>query len=259
MTTCLHAHWDPLGPQTQARLTRHDVVIVHTMAGTFAGTDTFFHQNGYGGTESHFGIKGDGFAKQWQDLDFRADANLDANDRAISIETADRGESFPAWSGSDVPPWTEAQLDKLVLIIRWCCDHYQIPAQLVPNSVDGHRGIAYHRQGIDGNFGPPFPGRQGVGERWSTSTGKPCPGDRRIRQLIDIVIPRVRGEEDDMTEKELATAYGRDPLRPVVKSLMQGALLDGLRERTDAHPDRGVLREPFKELLREVLDERDGT
>jgi hypothetical protein len=35
-----------------------------------------------------------------------------------------------------------------------------------------------------------------VGERWSKSGGKVCPGDARIRQLIETVIPRVRGEQE---------------------------------------------------------------
>jgi hypothetical protein len=192
------AEWDPLSAtQTQPRMARHDVVCVHTMAGTFAGTDGMFHENGYGGTESHFGLAGSGRLKQWQDLDFTADANYEGSDRVISIETADMGESFPAWGGSDVPPWTDRQIDVLVAGIGWLCDRYDIPKQLVANSSPGQRGIGYHRQGIDGNFTGPYRGRQGVGERWSKSGGKVCPGDRRIRQLIEIVIPRVRGEQED--------------------------------------------------------------
>ncbi len=189
------AEWDPLGPQTQPRMARHDIVCVHTMAGTFLGTDDYFHQNGYGGTESHFGLAGSGRLKQWQDLDFTADANYEGSDRVISIETADMGESFPAWGGSDVPEWTDRQIDVLVAAIRWLCDRYDIPKQLVASSAPGQRGIAYHRQGIDGNFTGPYKGRQGVGERWSKSGGKVCPGDRRIRQLIEIVIPRVTGDD----------------------------------------------------------------
>lgn len=206
MTSCPLAAWDPLGPQTALRMDSHDIVCLHTMAGTYNGTNAMFHQNGYKGTESHFGIAGDGRAKQWQDLDYRADANYEGNSRVISIETADMGEDFPIWSGSNVPAWTPGQLDKIVAIVRWCCDRYNIPKQLIPDTQRGRRGIGYHRQGIDGNFGQPFPGRRGAGERWSTGTGKPCPGDRRIRQLIEIVIPRVRGDKEDddmaMTPKE---------------------------------------------------------
>jgi hypothetical protein len=181
----------------------HDIVCVHTMAAPFASVNTGFHANGFGGLESHFGIRGDGFAKQWQDLDFSADANLDGNWHVISIETADKGEHFRTWHGTNVPVWTPEQIDKLVAIISWCCQHFDIPPVLVPNTRPGHRGLAYHRQGIDGNF-PAEPsilaGRVEGGERWSEVFGKACPGDRRIQQFVDIVVPRVRAtvEGDDM-------------------------------------------------------------
>jgi hypothetical protein len=195
------AEWDPLSTtQTQSRMSRHDIVCLHTMAGTFAGTDAMFHRDGYGGTESHFGLSGSGRLKQWQDLAHTADANNEGNHRVISIETADMGEGFPAWSGSDVPAWTQAQLDEIVKLVRWLCVRFEIPPTLVASSASGERGIAYHRQGIPGNFGPPYRGKTGPGELWTAlprGYGKPCPGDRRIRQLIEHVIPRVRGEQED--------------------------------------------------------------
>lgn len=214
-TTCPHATYDPLGPQTAARMSSHDLVVLHTMAGPFDVVDDMFHANGFKGTESHFGVRGDGFAKQWQDLDFRADANNDGNHRCISIETADMGEHFGPWGGSDVPAWTDAQLDKIVRIVRWLCDRYDIPPVLVPDSKPGRRGIAYHRQGIPGNFPPPYTGLVPGGELWTVlpgGRGKPCPGDRRITQLIEIVIPRVQGKEveDDVAlTKAQADALGR--------------------------------------------------
>lgn len=200
MTRCPYALWDPLGPQTQSRLHNPDIVCLHTMAGSFVGTNIFFHDNGYGGTESHFGIAGSGVARQWQDLDYRADANLDGNDHIISIETADKGEDFPHWIGSDVPPWTKEQLSKIIEITSWCCDRYGIPRVLVPDSKPGRRGIAYHRQGVD-------PWRVSGGELWSSARGKVCPGDRRIKQITSIIIPGLQRpvdldqslEDDDMT------------------------------------------------------------
>lgn len=192
-TKCPHAKWDPLGdPESTPLMARHDIIGLHTMAGPFSVVDEMFHADGYGGTESHFGVAGSGFAKQWQDLERRADANNEGNHRVISIETADMGEDFPAWGGSDVPKWTPEQIVKIVEIVAWCCDRYDIPPVLIPDSQSHRRGIGYHRQGIDGNFPPPYEGRQGVGEKWSTTTGKPCPGDKRITQLIEIIIPRVK-------------------------------------------------------------------
>ena len=207
------AEFDPLGPQTAPRLRTHDIVCLHTMAGTFDNTDGMFHERGYRGTESHFGVAGSGRLKQWQDLDFQADANGDGNHRCISIETADKGESFPQWAGSDVPDWTDAQIDVIVDLVGWLCETYDIPRALVPDSRPGHRGIAYHRLGVPHSTGDPdAPGGPWLvsgGELWTESVGKVCPGDRRIAQLKAIVIPRLQGrrmmrapttqsEEDDM-------------------------------------------------------------
>src|SRR5262245_40429109 len=187
------AQYRPLGTQTEPVLANHDIVCLHTMVGSLSSTDNYFHQDGYGGTESHFGVGHDGTVYQWQDLDFQADANLDGNDRVISIETGDSGNGFPAWSGSNVPAWTEAQLVAISELVAWLCQRYDIPCALIPDTRQGRRGIGYHRQGID-------PWRVPDGERWSSSYGKVCPGDRRVQQITTEIIPRaqaiLRGETD---------------------------------------------------------------
>lgn len=224
MTRYPAATWDPLGPQTESRMKAHDIACLHTMVGTLVGTSSFFHQNGYGGTESHFGMGHDGRVLQWQDTAFEADANYHGNPRVISMETADRGTGFPTWSGTDVPAWLPAQVDAIVAWLvwvvspaahvscprEWACFGRGIPPVLVPDSRADRRGIAYHRQGIDS-----YPTLYRVGwrqpgcERWSASRGKVCPGDRRVEQLIEVVIPRVQAalipiaptsleEDDDM-------------------------------------------------------------
>jgi hypothetical protein len=188
---------------------RHDIVCLHTMAGRFAFTDEWFHENGFGGTESHFGVAGSGRLKQWQDLDFQADANKDGNHRIISIETADKGESFPDWSGSNVPPWTDAQLDVLVGLVGWLCDRYDIPRQLVPDSRRERRGIAYHRFGI-----PPW--KDPAGELWTKlpqGQGKACPGDNRIAQVVEVIIPRLNGDDAGSPFPALEPAEQRAALR----------------------------------------------
>ncbi len=51
----------PLGPQTEPRMTGHDIVCLHTMAGYLSSTDRYFRAAngaGYIGTESHFGVGG---------------------------------------------------------------------------------------------------------------------------------------------------------------------------------------------------------
>jgi hypothetical protein len=201
-----HATWVPLGPQTQPRMRAHDVVCLHTMAGTFAGTRATFLANGYGGTESHYGVAGSGYAEQWQDRAFTADANLDGNPRVLSIETADMGESFPRGPWSN-PPWTQEQLVTLSKIVAWECSpaaHADCPPSwrchregipLVRMTNSNQRGVGYHRLGCDGNF--PKTGlhagrtQRGGGEKWSKALGKLCPGDARIDQ-VDLVIEMAR-------------------------------------------------------------------
>lgn len=277
MTACPYATWDPLGPQTAHRMDAHDIVVLHTMAGPFNVVHDMFHANGYRGTESHFGVRGDGYAEQWQDLDYRADANNEGNRRCISIETADMGPwvpgskaSFPKWSTPDVPAWTEAQLDKIVALVGWCCDRYDIPKELIPDSKPGRRGIGYHRQGIPGNFPPPYRGWVPGGELWTVlpgGRGKPCPGDRRIRQLIEIVIPRVRGEKEDempLTEDEwqrlsnLVDGRLRDPENLDVITDATLAKLNTEAFKKSGSPYRTSALELSKRGVNEALGAADG-
>lgn len=195
-----YGRWDPLGPQTQDRMSRHDIVCYHTMVGSLAGTSASFHADGYGGLESHFGVGGDGTVLQWQDTDYVAEANAGGNHRLISIETADWGEpQFGKWDTRNsalVPAWTDEQIRALAAITALCCKAYNIPIALVPDSLPSRRGIGYHRLGID-------PWRVAGGEVWSNARGKACPGDRRIAQ-----IPRV-------IELARALADGSQPPPPV--------------------------------------------
>lgn len=174
--------WRPLAGNwdSQARLTSPDLIVVHTMAGSLAGTDSHFRQNGYGGVESHFGIGGDGTCWQWQDTSRIAEANYRGNHRIISIETADKGTVFPAWTGSDVPAWTDHQLASIARLITFLCTEHGIPCVAIPDSRPGRRGIGHHRLGID-------PWRVDGGELWSSSRGKACPGARRIAQLPRVI------------------------------------------------------------------------
>ncbi len=197
MTLYPAAEWRPLAAgDSGVRMAAHDIVCVHTMVGFLSGTEQMFRQDGWTGTESHFGVGGpadpghDGTVYQWVDTDFEADANLGGNHRLISIETSDGGD--------ETNPWSEAQLQAIADIIVWCCQEYAIPAELVADSAPGRRGIGYHRQGID-------PWRVAGGETWSRSNGKVCPGDVRIAQLVEDVIPRV--------QRQVASAQVPMPLR----------------------------------------------
>jgi hypothetical protein len=171
-------------------MTSHDIICLHTMVGFLTSTDSMFRAHGFKGLESHFGVGGqwgqdltkdlDGVVFQWQDVAHTADANLDGNHRVISIETADNAPS----SASNLKPWTEKQLEAITNLVAWLCKEYDIPPVLVSDTKPGRRGIAFHRQGID-------PWRVSGGERWSASRGKECPGDARISQLKNVIIPAV--------------------------------------------------------------------
>lgn len=212
----------PLGRQTEPLMSAHDIVCAHTMVATLTQTDANFRREGYQGVESHYGIGGrwgadgpaglDGAVYQWQDRARQADANgPDGNHRVTSVETADNAPQ----SASNIAPWTARQLDALVNLLAWECGleahadcpagwrcrqgvewrgiRVAIPPTLIPDTKPGRRGLGYHRQGVLHSQG------YGVedylvagGERWSESKGKECPGDERVAQFRDVVIPRVQ-------------------------------------------------------------------
>jgi hypothetical protein len=168
----IYGKYDPLGPQTEYRMTAHDILCAHTMVGSLLGTSSMFHEDGYTGTESHWGVGGYGECLQWQDIAYSADANLDGWRTVLSVETADWGLPFPKWdtSGDHVPPWTSAQLVTLTDLYwrgalpgtdsrsvhrycnkEWQCYRVGIPAVLIPDTKPGRRGFAYHAQGVPGN------------------------------------------------------------------------------------------------------------
>jgi hypothetical protein len=181
--------------QGQSRMARHDIFCFHTMVGNLTGTDGMFKKNGWGGTESHWGVGGiwgpdkaanlDGVVYQWQDAEFRADANLNGNHRILSCETADNAPQ----KASDIAPWTEKQMVSNAKLAAWACKHFGIPPVLIPDSKPSRRGIGYHRLGIKHSQGiGKVKGWLVVGgEQWSTSTGKECPGDERVQQMPELI------------------------------------------------------------------------
>jgi hypothetical protein len=178
-------------------MSRYDIVCEHTIVG-FAPAHA-----------AHFSVHHDGTIDQSRDTRWRSGANLDGNHRVIAIENEDHGPAFGAWNVNDghaVPAFTPAQIEANAKILAWAHQTHGIPLQLCPNSRPTSRGLAYHRQGIDGNFGDyAFPGRVPGGELWTKSRGKVCPGDRRIaarEQILararQIVAGIPQPPEDDM-------------------------------------------------------------
>jgi hypothetical protein len=180
------AVWKPLPKFSSSRIAAYDLVILHTMVGSLAGTDGYFRGGGTS-SNSHFGTGGAGEVWQWGDTAFRSAASGAANPRSISVENADMGPGFAAWNtkdGNAVPAFTAAQLEANAIICAWAHTEHGVPLDRVPDSKPGRRGIAYHRLGVPGYA-------VAGGELWSSAVGKLCPAPRRIAQ-VDAVIARAR-------------------------------------------------------------------
>jgi hypothetical protein len=191
-----------LGPHGGGRLMdRWDIVCLHTIVG-FAPAHA-----------AHFSTKADGRILQSRDTRFRSGANEDGNHRIIAIENEDHGPAFGVWDTDDghaVPAFTAAQIEANAQICAWANRVHGVPLVACPNSRSTSRGIAYHRQGIKGNFsaanGFAFPGLVSGGEVWTTSPGKVCPGDRRIAQIATIIARAIQineGDDDMPTPEQL--------------------------------------------------------
>jgi hypothetical protein len=167
---------------SQVPMVRYDIVCVHTIAGRAPAH------------AAHFSTAGDGTIFQSRDTRFQSGANRHGNPRIIAIENEDTGPGFPVWDHEDghaVPDFTEAQVEAIARICAWAAQTHGIPLVPCPDSKPTSRGIAYHRQGIEGNWGSyAFGGIVPGGESWTLSRGKVCPGDRRITTLLQRIIPR---------------------------------------------------------------------
>lgn len=130
--------------------------------------------------ESHFYINEAGTIYQYMDTSRRADANVQANAFAVSIET---------WDGGNTPDsdgWNNVQVGALKKLIKWICDVHGIkkaPAQ------------TWNGGGIGGHNWFPIPWADGP---------RGCPGTARNAQLRNDIIPAVASgnTEDDMTPAE---------------------------------------------------------
>jgi hypothetical protein len=124
-----------------------------------------------------------GAAHQYKDFDRAAYGVLEGNYRGVvTIETWD-GLSPATATGDDLnaDPWTSQQAERIADWIAWAAVDLGIPIQrLYGTRTAGHgphgTGIKNResRIGLSVYEGP---------DKWSTSTTKACPGDKRILQL----------------------------------------------------------------------------
>tara|TARA_R110000787_G_scaffold31077_1_gene82771 strand:+ start:409 stop:1428 length:1020 start_codon:yes stop_codon:yes gene_type:complete len=166
--------------------------IVHTAVDHPGPTDLY---NYFGRTdvtvESHWWLTMDGRLEQFIETNVQAHANLHGNSRALSIETEDEGD--PAHT-----PWTEAQIDTLVGLLVWVHQEHGIPLEIMDRW--DRPGLGWHSMWgfVDGEN---LTGGYYINP-WTNSRGKTCPGKLRIRQFIDIVIPRAQALAGTFTESE---------------------------------------------------------
>ncbi|MFE4057392.1 peptidoglycan-binding protein [Streptomyces sp. NPDC059096] len=132
-------------------------VVVHIMAGTLSGTDSWF-RNSKAKSSSHFGTGKSGTLYQWVDTADRAWAQAAGNSAWLSVENEGKG-------GDTL---TDAQLDRNAEVLAWAHTTYGVPLQLA-TSTSG-RGLAYHALG---------------GSAWGGHTS--CPGSRIVAQLPEII------------------------------------------------------------------------
>lgn len=141
--------------------------------------------------ESHFYAYKDGSLDQYVDTEVRADANVEANGFAISVETWDNG-------GSD-DGWTPEQLATLTRLAAWACETHGIPA-VVPSGPYGS-GIGWH------NLYP---------TEWAAGPRR-CPGTQRIAQVRVHIIPRVAA--GNVLQEDLLSALSDDEQREVLAGI----------------------------------------
>lgn len=196
-------------------MSRWDVVCVHTIVG-YAPAHA-----------AHFSTRTNGLIEQSRDTKYRSAANLEGNHRVIAIENEDAAKDIPL---------SDAQVESCAQILAWAHREHGIPLRLCPDSKPGSRGLAYHRQGVDGNFERyQFPGRVAGGELWSSSFGKLCPRDKRIAQLPDILARAkeiVHSEGTDLIGINAAWHLPREKRRALIREAADfGAVVAGVESK----------------------------
>ncbi|WP_406710987.1 N-acetylmuramoyl-L-alanine amidase [Trueperella pyogenes] len=134
------------------------------------------------GTYAHFYIDSEGTLYQHRDTALAARADGKGNFGSISVET---------WDGAREQALNTAQLETFKRLWEWVlATHPTVPNQLAkPGDL---RGMAWHRLGVEGNFGAYNPNdpctwsRAQTGAVWSTARGKTCPTNPKIRQAVAV-------------------------------------------------------------------------
>lgn len=166
------------------------VAILHVAVSEASSLYSYFSLRS-GGIESHFYVRYDGTVEQYRDTGLQADANMQANDFAVSIETEGMADGT----------WTDAQVQTIKDLLLWLHKTHDIPL-VVPTKWNGS-GVGYHILFMQEWAGGP----------------RSCPGPNRIKQFNDVLVPWMKGE----TEQQAASAVPNLPKpapKPVVKPVL---------------------------------------
>jgi LysM repeat protein len=152
------ATWRPISVNfTKNGQTSVRGLVVHIMAGTLAGTDSWF-RNSAARASSHFGTGKDGKLYQWVDTKDRAWAQASGNSSWLSIENEGKGGDA----------LTSKQMDRVAQVLAWAHKVHKVPLQVA--TTPSGKGLGYHAMG---------------GTAWGGHTA--CPGPKIVAQLPEIV------------------------------------------------------------------------
>jgi hypothetical protein len=185
-------------------------VILHTAVDAVGPTDlaAYFDREDVG-ARCHFFIHNDGQVDQLLDTNRAGAASGKADAWAISVETEDDSHRL----GSNVNALTRAQVSAFIFLCEWACvEHSTIPRRrCTASDGPGAHGIGYHSQPMRERWEHKL--SNGVWfNPWTSAQGKVCPGDKKVRQYEDEIIPAltyVSGppvEVEDVTPEECAAA-----------------------------------------------------
>lgn len=183
------------------RRSRTDGVVLHSTGSRSATSQFGWFSNPKAQASSHVHVADDGTVERYVPDDLIAWANGAGNARLLSIET----------QGDGTEPWTPQQVEAIAQLVAMWHKMYGFPLRLMQSSKPSERGLGWHRLGV-----PPSRWVSGLGwlitggEKWSSATGKVCPGDNRIAQ-----VPQILARVQAITGK--APAKTQDAPKPAAK------------------------------------------
>jgi hypothetical protein len=162
--------------------------ILHSAGGQARSLYEYF-AGPSGGIESHFHIAKDGYTEQYRDTWWEADANYQGN--SFIRDDLRRGFISIETQGTGTEDWTPEQIREIKALLLWASSGAGHDFQLRRCPAWNEDGVGYHIM-----WGAPGP--------W-TPYAKVCPGQPRIRQFDQILVPWMSNPlEDGMSAEDVA-------------------------------------------------------